>query len=194
MRTVVASEIAPGSGVDPKEFWNSLEKLINNFASRNQALLRKRDALQAQIDAYHLDRVGTKIDRADYAAFLAKIGYIVPEGPVSLFITQYVWTFIVVFFQPCEFCYFADFKMYHRLRCCCCYVLSIAHFLFIFYSLASPFCKIINAGLQGRHEQCRPRNLFCLWTTTRCSRGQRAICSQCCQRQVGLPLGRFLRH
>ena len=88
LRAVVENEIAPGTGVDSKKFFSSLEKLINKFFSRNEALLRKRDAIQAQIDAYHLDRVGTKIDHADYAAFLARIGYIVPEGPVSSFFTK----------------------------------------------------------------------------------------------------------
>ena len=83
LRAVVENEIAPGTGVDSKKFFSSLEKLINKFFSRNEALLRKRDAIQAQIDAYHLDRVGTKIDHANYATFLTNIGYIVPEGPVS---------------------------------------------------------------------------------------------------------------
>ena len=82
LRAVVENEIAPGTGVDSKKFFSSLEKLINKFFSRNEALLRKRDKIQADIDAYHR-WFGTRIEPENYTAFLTNIGYIVPEGPVS---------------------------------------------------------------------------------------------------------------
>jgi malate synthase len=44
------------------------------------ALLRKRDAIQARIDAYLLEHRGQKWDAGKYTAFLTSIGYIVPEG------------------------------------------------------------------------------------------------------------------
>jgi len=41
--------------------------------------LAKREALQAQIDAWHVERAGKPHDPAAYKAFLTDIGYLVPE-------------------------------------------------------------------------------------------------------------------
>lgn len=77
----VNMEILPGSGVSRAGFWDSLGSVLRDFGPRNQALLRKRDALQAQIDAWILERSGKPWDAAAYTAFLSHIGYIVPTGP-----------------------------------------------------------------------------------------------------------------
>jgi malate synthase len=47
---------------------------------RNKQLLEKREEMQRQIDAWHLERKGQKIDQGEYQAFLKEIGYLVPEG------------------------------------------------------------------------------------------------------------------
>ena len=44
-----------------------------------QALLEKRDAIQAELDAWYVQHGGAPIDPAEYGAFLAEIGYLVPE-------------------------------------------------------------------------------------------------------------------
>jgi malate synthase len=79
----VAKEIAPGTGVSADAFWAATSRLIKDFGPRNEALLRKRDSIQAQIDAWHLNNTGKPHDPIAYTAFLAQIGYLVPEGPVS---------------------------------------------------------------------------------------------------------------
>src|SRR5450755_3593384 len=75
----VAREALPGTGIDARVFWTGFSSLIHRFASRNAALLEKRDRLQASIDAWHRAHPGADFDRATYKAFLIDIGYLVPE-------------------------------------------------------------------------------------------------------------------
>ncbi len=78
---LVKGEIAPGTGIDPEGCWRSFAAIVAELGPRNAALLARRDALQAQIDAWHRTRRGESIDPGAYCAFLADIGYLVPEGP-----------------------------------------------------------------------------------------------------------------
>jgi malate synthase len=64
---------------DAAAFWQGFAALLADFAPRNAALLAKREELQAQIDAWHLERAGQPHDAAAYRAFLTHIGYLVPE-------------------------------------------------------------------------------------------------------------------
>lgn len=66
-------------GRDVDAFWQGFAALLADFTPRNRALLAKREALQAQIDAWHIERAGKPHDAAAYKAFLAQIGYLVPE-------------------------------------------------------------------------------------------------------------------
>ncbi|OQW98889.1 MAG: malate synthase G [Thiothrix lacustris] len=75
----VTQQALPGTGVDAAAFWAGLETIVNRYAPRNRELLAKRDALQAQIDAWHIANKGA-FDFAAYKAFLQAIGYLLPEG------------------------------------------------------------------------------------------------------------------
>ena len=77
----IADEVIPGTGIDPATFWRGLDRIVHDFAPRNRALLRRRDELQAKIDAWYRGRRGQPSDVAAQKAFLAEIGYLVPEGP-----------------------------------------------------------------------------------------------------------------
>lgn len=76
----------PGTGVDGEKFWTGFAELLGKFAPRNAELLAKREKLQAQIDAWHIDHKGKPIDQAEYQTFLKDIGYLVEE-PAAFSIT-----------------------------------------------------------------------------------------------------------
>lgn len=86
----VNNEAIPGTGVTADEFWAGAEKIINDLAPKNKALLAKRDDLQAQIDAWHQARQGQAHDATAYKAFLQEIGYLLPEAADFQITTQNV--------------------------------------------------------------------------------------------------------
>ncbi|MFO1081049.1 MAG: malate synthase G [Reyranellaceae bacterium] len=75
----VANEVLPGTGVAPERFWSGYAAVLREFGPRHTALCARRDDLQAQIDAWHVAQRGRPVDAAGYAAFLEKIGYVLPE-------------------------------------------------------------------------------------------------------------------
>ncbi len=75
----VEERVLPGPGIDADVFWSGAAAIFARFAPRNRALLDTRDSLQAQIDAWHIERAGQPHDAAAYQAFLREIGYLVPE-------------------------------------------------------------------------------------------------------------------
>ncbi len=75
----VQDRALPGTGLDADKFWADFAALLGKFAPENAALLAKREDLQAQIDAWHIERAGQPHDPAAYQAFLREIGYLVPE-------------------------------------------------------------------------------------------------------------------
>ena len=77
---LVQDEIAPGTGVEAETFWISLGEIVADLAPKNRALLDKRDALQQRIDEWHLSTKGEPVEPNEYEDFLAKIGYLLPEG------------------------------------------------------------------------------------------------------------------
>ncbi len=80
----------PGTGVDGAKFWEGFADLLGTLAPRNAELLAKREKLQAQIDAWHIDHKGQPIDQAEYQAFLKDIGYLVEEPTSFSISTEHV--------------------------------------------------------------------------------------------------------
>jgi malate synthase len=76
----VNDEVIPGSGVPSAVFWQGFAAMVLALAPRNAALLRRRDELQAKIDAWHRQSPGPGFNPAKYQAFLRDIGYLVAEG------------------------------------------------------------------------------------------------------------------
>ena len=77
----IETRALPGTGISAEDFWAGLSGLVHELGPKNRALLETRDAIQAQIDAWHVERRGQPHDAAAYTAFLKEIGYLVPEGP-----------------------------------------------------------------------------------------------------------------
>jgi malate synthase len=66
-------------GLDAGAFWHGFAAICDEFASRNRALLGRRDELQAMIDTWHAEHRGKPINPEQYRAFLKAIGYLAPE-------------------------------------------------------------------------------------------------------------------
>ncbi|WP_156841371.1 malate synthase G [Novosphingobium aquimarinum] len=79
LATFMETEVLQPIGLAAEPFWGGFAELLSRFAPRNRELLEKRNALQAQIDEWHLARAGKPIDMEEYRAFLSAIGYLVPE-------------------------------------------------------------------------------------------------------------------
>ena len=75
----VNDEAIPGTGIEPTVFWQGFGALVRDLAPRNKALLDRRDELQRQIDAWHLEQRGKPMDLGAYTEFLRGIGYLQPE-------------------------------------------------------------------------------------------------------------------
>lgn len=86
----VNKEALPGTGIESDAFWSGLAKILSDVAPRNAALLKKRDEIQAKIDAWHKARKGQPHDQAAYEAFLKEIGYWLPEPAAFSIRTQNV--------------------------------------------------------------------------------------------------------
>ncbi|HEY4198963.1 MAG TPA: malate synthase G [Devosiaceae bacterium] len=80
--SLIETEIAPGTAITPEAFWTAYADILRDLAPVNRALLKKRDALQQQIDAWLRARTERHeaFDVAAQRRFLTEIGYLVPEG------------------------------------------------------------------------------------------------------------------
>lgn len=77
---LVRDEIAPGTGIQPENFWLGLSQIVHDLGPVNRALLDTRDALQRRIDSWCLSHRGAAFDVAQQRAFLEEIGYLVRQG------------------------------------------------------------------------------------------------------------------
>ena len=75
----IVKEALPGTGVSTEQFFAGMADVIKDIAPKNRRLLKVRDKLQAQIDAWHRDRKGKPFKQAECESFLKEIGYLRPE-------------------------------------------------------------------------------------------------------------------
>jgi len=76
LRAFVENEVLSGTGIEPAVFWSGFEATVGEFGPRNRALLARRDALQAAIDAWWREHKGQRFDVQAHTAFLRNIGYL----------------------------------------------------------------------------------------------------------------------
>jgi malate synthase len=86
----IENEVLTPLGHDAAKFWQGFAALLERLVPVNRSLLAKRDALQAQIDAWHVARAGKVLDATEYRTFLTEIGYLVPEPAPFTVTTQNV--------------------------------------------------------------------------------------------------------
>ena len=77
----VNEELLPGTKIKKEFFWDGFDKYVHELAPKNKKLLEIREKLQKNIDDWHRDRKGQKINIKKYKEFLTKIGYLKKTGP-----------------------------------------------------------------------------------------------------------------
>ena len=80
LKNFLENEVLDGLDIAPENFWSSFEAIVNNFSSRNKALLEKREDIQSKIDQWHLKRRDVEHNHEEYKKFLEDIGYIAPRS------------------------------------------------------------------------------------------------------------------
>ena len=81
----VNEEVIPGTDIDPNAFWIGVQKILAEFVPDNNALLQKRDDLQAKIDLWHQTHKGKHDNIDTYKSFLFDIGYLTPRSGAENF-------------------------------------------------------------------------------------------------------------
>ena len=75
----ITEEAIPGTDTNVEDFWSKFDLAIHELAPINKKLIQKREAIQKQIDDWHLANKGKDLNREEYFKFLKSIGYIVEE-------------------------------------------------------------------------------------------------------------------
>ena len=71
-------EMLNGLEMEPQEFWNSLEEILNEFGPKNEALLQERTNLQNKLNKWHQENQ-SNFNFKEYKKFLIEIGYLIEE-------------------------------------------------------------------------------------------------------------------
>ncbi len=77
----VNDQLLPGTKIKKEFFWDGFDRYVHELAPKNKKLLEIREKLQKNIDDWHKDRKGQKINIKKYKEFLTKIGYLKKTGP-----------------------------------------------------------------------------------------------------------------
>ena len=85
LRAFIEGEALPGTGIGPEQFWAGFSALLRELTPENKRLLRKREDLQALIDARNEALSGRPPEPAEEEEFLREIGYLVdPPAPFEI--------------------------------------------------------------------------------------------------------------
>ena len=79
LHSFVEQQALPGTGVSSEQFWSGFAAMISELAPINAQLLAKRDDLQAKLDAWYSERLGSDPSTEENMQFLKEIGYLVDE-------------------------------------------------------------------------------------------------------------------
>lgn len=79
LHSFVEQQALPGTGVSSEQFWSGFAAMISELAPINAQLLAKRDDLQARLDAWYSEQLGSDPSTEENMQFLKEIGYLVDE-------------------------------------------------------------------------------------------------------------------
>ena len=74
----IEDKVLPGTGVDSTSFWKGFDALVHDLTPKNAALLKERDRIQLEMDAWHRAHPGPISDMSAYRKQLQAIGYLAP--------------------------------------------------------------------------------------------------------------------
>ncbi|MEK9802304.1 MAG: malate synthase G [Curvibacter sp.] len=74
----IEDKVLPGTGIQSADFWAGFDALAHDLGPKNAALLKERDRLQAEMDAWHKAHPGPIRNMKAYRAFLEQVGYLAP--------------------------------------------------------------------------------------------------------------------
>ncbi len=77
----VNDELLKDTNVSSENFWEGLEKTLDELTPKNKKLIKLRDDLQKKIDDWHIKNKDKKFNLDEYKKFLLEIGYLKNEGP-----------------------------------------------------------------------------------------------------------------
>ena len=86
----LTDELLPGLDINSDAFWESFERVLDEFGPRNKDLLAKRTEIQKTIDSWHISKKGSPHNHDEYVNFLKEIGYLLEEGDDFEITTQNV--------------------------------------------------------------------------------------------------------
>ena len=75
----INEEVIPGTDINIDEFWKKFDTAVHELAPINRVLIEKREAIQKQIDEWHLVNKGKDLNKEEYIKFLKSINYIVEK-------------------------------------------------------------------------------------------------------------------
>jgi malate synthase len=81
----IEDQVLPGTGIPSADFWKGFAQIVKDLTPKNDALLAKRDRLQADLDQWHQANPGPIKDMPAYRQYLQEIGYLenAPEKVVA---------------------------------------------------------------------------------------------------------------
>ena len=86
----IEDKVLPGTGIKSADFWKGFDEIVKDLTPKNEALLAKRDRLQANLDQWHKANPGPIKDMPAYRKYLKEIGYIDEVPNTVLATTQNV--------------------------------------------------------------------------------------------------------
>ncbi len=68
----VNKDLLDNTGITPEKFWSGFDKIVHELAPKNKVFLKIKENLQKQIDKWHIENKGQKINIFKYKRIFEK--------------------------------------------------------------------------------------------------------------------------